>query len=190
MSVFSRALVAVTASLLIAPFAAEAAPQTYAIKFNVTEGSLAPTAGTFTYDAGVGFSAFTLVWDGVTFDLTASSNNPRLSSKRGVISVGTAADSFALLSNTLHQPRGYTGWSADYYAPNREFGFMSRAGGPEVNRSFVYFSEVALIPHAYPFDYYSIGEFSIAAVPEPQSYAMLLAGLGLMGLVARGRSSK
>jgi hypothetical protein len=40
------------------------------------------------------------------------------------------------------------------------------------------------------------GEFSasvsagttVAAVPEPGSYAMFLAGLGLMGLVARRRS--
>ncbi|QHJ00693.1 PEP-CTERM sorting domain-containing protein [Xylophilus rhododendri] len=31
---------------------------------------------------------------------------------------------------------------------------------------------------------------SVAAVPEPESYAMLLAGLGLMGCVVRRRSSK
>lgn len=31
---------------------------------------------------------------------------------------------------------------------------------------------------------------SIAAVPEPETYAMLLAGLGLMGVVARRRKAK
>ncbi|MBT0959688.1 PEP-CTERM sorting domain-containing protein [Denitromonas iodatirespirans] len=31
-------------------------------------------------------------------------------------------------------------------------------------------------------------DYGIAAVPEPQSYAMLLAGIGLMGLIARRRS--
>ncbi|HEX5126813.1 MAG TPA: FxDxF family PEP-CTERM protein [Rhodocyclaceae bacterium] len=29
----------------------------------------------------------------------------------------------------------------------------------------------------------------IAAVPEPQTYAMLLAGLGLIGFIARRRAS-
>lgn len=33
-----------------------------------------------------------------------------------------------------------------------------------------------------------VGSFSIAAVPEPEQYAMLLAGLGLMGFIARRRS--
>lgn len=32
--------------------------------------------------------------------------------------------------------------------------------------------------------------FTISAVPEPESYAMLLAGLGLMGTIARRRKSK
>ena len=32
------------------------------------------------------------------------------------------------------------------------------------------------------------GSFSVTAVPEPESYAMLLAGLGLMGTIARRRS--
>jgi hypothetical protein len=30
----------------------------------------------------------------------------------------------------------------------------------------------------------------IAAVPEPETYAMMLAGLGLMGLVARRRKNR
>ena len=34
------------------------------------------------------------------------------------------------------------------------------------------------------------GVYNIAAVPEPESYAMLLTGLGLMGAVARRRSKK
>jgi hypothetical protein len=36
----------------------------------------------------------------------------------------------------------------------------------------------------------SAGNVSIAAVPEPETYAMLLAGLGLMGAVVRRRNQK
>jgi hypothetical protein len=31
------------------------------------------------------------------------------------------------------------------------------------------------------------GAFTVTAVPEPESYAMLLAGLGLLGVAARRR---
>jgi hypothetical protein len=32
------------------------------------------------------------------------------------------------------------------------------------------------------------GAISVAAVPEPETYAMLLAGLGVMGFIARRRN--
>jgi len=37
---------------------------------------------------------------------------------------------------------------------------------------------------------YTVGSAPVTAVPEPESYAMMLAGLGLMGFVARRRKSK
>ena len=40
------------------------------------------------------------------------------------------------------------------------------------------------------FDGYNIAFHAIAAVPEPETYAMLLAGLGLMGAIARRRKQK
>jgi hypothetical protein len=40
------------------------------------------------------------------------------------------------------------------------------------------------------FDGYNLAFHAIAAVPEPETYAMLLAGLGLMGTVARRRQQK
>lgn len=43
----------------------------------------------------------------------------------------------------------------------------------------------------YGFDYLKLNDFPItSAVPEPETYAMMLAGLGLMGVVARRRKSK
>lgn len=32
--------------------------------------------------------------------------------------------------------------------------------------------------------------FTVAAIPEPETYAMMLAGLGLMGFMARRRKQK
>jgi len=45
------------------------------------------------------------------------------------------------------------------------------------------------IPFVYPtsYDVQTTGTLMIAAVPEPEIYAMMLAGLGLMGFVARRR---
>jgi cytolysin (calcineurin-like family phosphatase) len=40
------------------------------------------------------------------------------------------------------------------------------------------------------YDEMSSGGGTIAAVPEPETYAMLLAGLGLMGAIAKRRKSK
>jgi hypothetical protein len=39
-------------------------------------------------------------------------------------------------------------------------------------------------------DAFEVARFSITAVPEPETYAMMLAGLGLMGFVARRRKQR
>jgi hypothetical protein len=36
-------------------------------------------------------------------------------------------------------------------------------------------------------DFSGLGVHSIAAIPEPETYALMLAGLGLLGFVARRR---
>jgi hypothetical protein len=41
--------------------------------------------------------------------------------------------------------------------------------------------------HHSSFGYVTISDFNVTAVPELETYAMLLAGLGLVGFIARGR---
>ena len=38
--------------------------------------------------------------------------------------------------------------------------------------------------------YHQFDNINVAAVPEPESYAMFLAGLGLLGFAARRRAAK
>ena len=45
-------------------------------------------------------------------------------------------------------------------------------------------------PGVGKFSNLSVSDVAIAAVPEPESYAMLLAGLGLMGAIARRRKAR
>ncbi len=60
-------------------------------------------------------------------------------------------------------------------------------GGPSTTWYVSVVLDTASLPHsdtAHP----SYGSFHVSAVPEPETYAMFLAGLGLMGFMARRRS--
>jgi hypothetical protein len=68
---------------------------------NFTGSSILPTSGSFTYDSAMpGLSNFIVVWDGFTFNLTSSANNPTVVPPLpGCVPAGAGpAESFALLS--------------------------------------------------------------------------------------------
>jgi len=90
--------------VLLAAFGSPVAmadPMPYTINFSGPSGTLLPTAGTFTYDADTSvFSSFLVIWDGISFDLTASANAPSTSGVSFPSCVGSltgGAASFALL---------------------------------------------------------------------------------------------
>jgi len=87
---------------------------TYDISFSPLFG-LNPTSGSFTYDAKSGFSNFTVLWNGLKFDLTESANHPTISSSGCKSEMSNAAYSFALMSQSLTNCRApFYSWSQDY----------------------------------------------------------------------------
>ncbi len=188
MSICSRTRSAAAALILVAPLTAFAAPQTYVIDFVVTQGSIAPTAGSFTYDATIGFSNFTVTWNGVTVDLSTAANAPTLFTTAGGYAIGTAADAFSLMTNSLPQPRSYTNWAAfNNGGLGTYFGFKSGAGQPGGNESLVAVNGGSAAFGTDPTNLVQAGSFSIAAVPEPATAAMALAGLVILLGASRRR---
>jgi hypothetical protein len=65
-------------SVVSSALPAWAGPVYYAISFDLVSGSPSPTSGSFNYDSSdpsAPFMDFLVVWDGNTYDLTASANS-------------------------------------------------------------------------------------------------------------------
>lgn len=63
------------------------------------------------------------------------------------------------------------------------------ADGATQTFSFTDFTNLATVSWTNTAMYHQFDNINVAAVPEPENYAMLLAGLGLMGFVARRRNA-
>jgi hypothetical protein len=108
-----RQYIGITALLFAAALGtqvAEAAPITYDMTFSLQVGTPAPTGGSFTYDAATTtFTNFTVMWDGLAWDLTNSANNPDISSPAppclGGLT-GAAASFFVLSHGCFHAGPG------------------------------------------------------------------------------------
>jgi hypothetical protein len=161
----------------------------YTINFTGT-GTL-PTAGSFTWDPDTtSFAAFSVTWDGTTFDLTSDANAPFIFPATPPCLGGAtgAAGSFALLTGacTPAPPGFVTSWNAG--APigdtDRLFGFETNLPPDSLEiilvADLIFNNPTAVSGH---------GQWTAtpaaAAVPEPSS--LLLAALSLCALVARRR---
>ena len=143
---------------------------------NFTGGSPLPTSGSFTYDSTVpAFSNFIVVWDGLTFNLTSSANNPTVVPPLpGCIPAGTGpAESFALLSGCASGT-----WAAPPGLGTFAIGIPPIGSCCPSPPQFSIFSSVG---PSFSNDFGS-GSYSIAAVatPEPSSLALMLSGVGLV----------
>lgn len=163
----------------------------YTINFTTASG-IAPTSGSFSYDSTTPlFSNFVVIWDGQTFDLSASANAPFAGTApyagptNCTGEAATAAYAFAIMSQNV------TGCSAQYYWN------INSLGG-----SFVF----VVVPSANPSHADEIGSSTtnptiqlaagdwtistVVATPEPATLVMLAGGLlGLLTLARRNLAS-
>ena len=167
---------------------ASAGPILYNINFTTASG-IAPTSGSFLYDdaAANPFASFLVVWNGITFDLTAAANDPILSNGCDPATPGTATghDSFAALFTVGTPCTGPREWRAVKAAPT-VVGFydnVQNGSDPALSVTGV----APAIPGSQVF--FANGGFSaLAAVPEPsQAWPML--GGGVLLAVWRRRNS-
>jgi hypothetical protein len=151
------AFVAIAA--ICAPAAHTGTKTTYNITF--TGGSPNPTMGSFTYDStNPQFSNFTVLWDGITFDLTSSANSPTFCDP-GCKEVESGAKyAFRFLSGpTRCKPAPGMECSSKWTSLNQVFSFMATLGPGSV---FVIISgPIPLQNHAGS----ATGTWTIAAVP-------------------------
>ena len=161
--------------LLVGIVAGTATASAITYDINFTDGSPLPTSGSFNYDATTAtFSAFTISWDGQTFDLTFSANAPGIGGDPCGGLTGAAA-TFGFLTDPTGQC-GVLVYGVNWYeyAPtsgSESFGF-----------------EGATIPEPVPANWIGISATNLSvspagtsggwttsvAAPEPSTAAMAL----------------
>jgi hypothetical protein len=162
-------------TLVAAGSIATASPITYDINFTTALG-LAPTSGSFTYDASTTtFSNFSVVWDTISFSDFTIIANTEGGSCGG--SPSSAANAFLFLDTGCGGTRAWTA-SVGPESPFLEFAsfFFTGTEGEIDPDGFSIVSSQPLIDAG--------GSFTISpatAVPEPASAGMF--GLGFAGLL-------
>jgi hypothetical protein len=179
--------------------AALASPIYYTIGFTTDSGGPNPLSGSFYYDPNNTvdpFSAFVVVWDGVTLDFTAAANSGASQSNRtGCVTNQTPAAIFAILDGTACTAPELLFWDvwigfSPYYTvadPNDiVFAFYPVSAltsgsdyfGPE-------FTTVTPISPIMP----TGGEYSITSTPELSTTIFILAGSSILVLLGRKRET-
>lgn len=149
-----------------------------------------PAQGAADRTAGVRFNVSTLGFENVSFSFDLRNSN---TSSRSV-AVQYSLDGFTFTELTTFAATAGDQWNSRSLD-------LSGIGGANNNASFAFRVVTAMENGAYVparstsayqggtlrFDMVTVTGSQIAVVPEPSSYAMLLAGLGMLGAIARRR---
>jgi hypothetical protein len=164
----------------------------------------APPTGSFTYDPSTGFSNFVVLWDGLTFNLTAAAKNPLINSASGCNgeAAGGPAYGFSILMQTL---TGCSTSTLDYnwavgvdFPPTNPTNAAINIGVGSSFDTYDDFMHDTLLSVPSPPDGNN-GELpgdsgtgwdispvsSSATVPEPSTISLNLVGLGLLLMLKR-----
>jgi hypothetical protein len=150
---------------------------TYNINF-VPSGNGPPPSGSFTYDStNPHFTNFKVLWDNITFDLTANANAPNdVGTPPGCTGEGSAAFGFAMMSQNAICPQAASyQWVADTnsFMSFFEFELQQPTGGvQDVFQSF-------LVPGT-TFGGFDNGTWTITPIPEPRLVILIAAALALV----------
>lgn len=159
-----------------------AAPVAYQINFTAQSGIL-PTAGGFIYDsAAPSFSSFTFTWQGIVYDMTAEANAP-VAVSGGC--VPGPAGAFLFLSTGSCDGAGH---------PNEANAWSAYVNQSSEGAAFSYFSSMVgeftvdidqPLTFNHLADANAFGTFTVTAVPEPSSYALLALGCAVVARLGR-----
>lgn len=175
-------------------FNALAAPQTWRFEDAVLENPLSMLTGQFTFDSSVGFFGSIVDYTiNVDHFYDTPSGGYGSASWSGPSSSHPTLDTWA--SASANEVDFYYGAKDRLNPLMRLHLVLDSPTGVEVQvskiltGSFFQFSPYVVCDQCVPYTHQEITGNIVSGVPEPETYAMMLAGLGVVGTIARRRKA-
>lgn len=179
--------------LTIGALPALAAPTLYTIHFTLTNGSILPASGSFSYDPSTStFSSFVVVWNGDTFDLTSTANTLGVFTASPDPCYASATTNpqqvFLMLTSCSSDanPTYYSSaplWITENSGSTQTFHIYTQAYAPPVAGTFSINSSPANFGFAQGFFSTTSGSTPPPATPLPGTGVLMLVGLSSLLII-------